>query len=171
MSKVIVDNIEIDDRKVNIPLSELNHKIIKRYSAEYTGGEWNPTVTYAWVPGMFYDYTPLRVNSKIRTTCMIPIARVSGATHCMSHWIFYANGTELARHSVSGTHAEHWNTLTYEFPSWGTSSGRIGYQMRAYANDNHEMRPYTTEWWEGGGTNQSGGNVKGYFIIEEYYRG
>lgn len=168
MSKIIVDQIDFDDKKVLIPVEELKHRVVKTYSATYTGGAWNPNNTFNWVPGMNYDYTPLLSNSKIRATCYIPSAGIN-SSHAISHWIFYANGVEIGRHCISGEHYEGFGSYTWEVDSWGAGVlGRIGYQMRSYANDNHEVRPFTTRYWDGGGSNQ---NSYGQFIIEEYFRG
>lgn len=164
MSTVIVDNLATDEDGRNIPLTELGYRVIKSYRAVYTGGSWNNSTGYNWVPGMYYDYTPLRSDSRLRVYCSIPYAGVNSA-HAISHWVFYRNGTEIGRHSISGQHLEDNNTYTWDMASWGTSSGRVGYQMRVYSNDNNEVRPYTTRYWNGGGSNQ---NPRGQYVIYEY---
>ena len=166
MSTVIVDNLSSDEMvgSDNIPLTELGYRVIKEYTSIYTSGQWNPNNSYAWMPGMYVDYTPLSSSSRIRVYCSVPGAGVNSA-HAISHWIFYRNGTELGRHSVSGQHFEDNNTYTWDMASWGTTSGRIGYQMRSYANDNHEVRLYRTRYWNGGGSNQ---NCRGQFVLYEY---
>lgn len=168
MSTVIVDSITVDNQRTQIPLTELGHRVIGNYRQTYTSGQWNPTTTYAWIPGLFYDYTPVSASSRIRVRCHVPYARNSGQAHSISHWIFYANGTEIGRHSVSGNHLEDMSVYTWDFASWGTTSGRIGYQMRSYADDNHEVRVYCTNYWEGAGGVQV---CNGQFIIEEYFTG
>jgi len=40
--------------------------------------------------------------------------------------------------------------------------------MRAYANDNNEVRPYCTQYWDGGGSVQ---NCRGQYVIQEYLPG
>lgn len=168
MSTVIVDQLQCDFEQPQVPLTELGHRIIKNYRATYTGGQWNANTTYNWVPGMYYDYTPESASSRIRVYCHLSYARMSGAAHGISHWIFYANGVEKGRHSISGNHLEDNSCYTWDVASWGTSSGRIGYQMRSYGDDNHEVRPYTTAYWDGGGSNQ---NSYGQFVVEEYLTG
>ena len=168
MSTVIIDQLQFDPEQPQVPLTELGHRIIRNYRATYTGGQWNPDTNYNWVPGMFYDYTPESASSRIRVYCHLSYARNSGAAHGISHWIFYANGVERGRHSVSGNHLEDHSCYTWDFASWGTTSGRIGYQMRAYGNDNHEVRPHCTQYWDGGGSVQ---NSYSQFIIEEYLPG
>jgi len=167
MSTLITDRILLDPNSdiAPIPLTELGYRVVKQARATYDGGQWNANTTYNWVPGMFNDYTPLLATSRIRMTCMIPYARNTGSSHCISHWIFYANGLEQGRHGVSGQHHEDMRTYIWDVASWGTSSGRIGYQMRCYADDNHEVRPYTTQYWDGGGSNQT---CRGQYVIEEY---
>lgn len=168
MSTVIVDSLTVDETRTQIPLTELGYRVIKSYRQTYTGGQWNPTTSYAWIPGMFFDYTPVSASSRIRTYCHIPYARNSGNALGISHWIFYANGTEQGRHSISGNHLEDMSTYVWDFASWGTSVGRIGYQQRSYADDNHEVRVYTTQYWDGGGSSQV---CNGQLIIEEYLIG
>jgi hypothetical protein len=166
MSTLITDRILLDPRTdlAPTPLTELGYRVVKQTRANYDGGQWNPDTNYNWVPGMFNDYTPLLANSRIRMTLMIPYVGLNAA-HGISHWIFYANGVEQGRHGVSGEHVEDQRTYVWDVASWGTSSARIGYQMRAYANDNHEIRPYTTRYWDGGGSQQ---NCRGQYVIEEY---
>jgi hypothetical protein len=169
MSTVIVDNLfyNSEDPNSKIPLTELGYRTIKGYRQIYNSGQWNPDTNYNWVPGMFYDYTPQLSTSRIRVNCIIPYLSLNAA-HAISHWIFYANGVEIGKHSVSGNHIEDNSSYIWDFASWGTTEGRIGYQMRAYANDNHEVRLYTTRYWDGGGSNQ---NCFGQLIIEEYLPG
>jgi hypothetical protein len=168
MSTLVTDFLSFDPNSNAIPLTELGHRVVKEARAQYTGGQWNPDNSYNWIPGMFNDYTPLLTTSRIRMTCMIPYAGNSGSAHRISHWIFYANGVELGRHGVSGEHLQDARTFVWDTASWGTSSGRMGYQMRAYANDNHEVRVYTTEHWDGGGSQQ---NCYGQYVIQEYLPG
>lgn len=167
MSTVIVDELYCDPHNAPVPLTELGHRVIKNFRQNYDGGQWNPNNSYNWVPGMFNDYTPLLGTSRIRVWCHIPYVGLNAA-HAISHWIFFANGAEIGRHSVSGNHLEDYSVHVWDFASWGTTAGRIGYQMRSYADDNHEVRPYTTRYWDGGGSQQV---CRGQFVIEEYLPG
>jgi plastocyanin len=164
MSKVIVDNLQTTSRIPYIPLSELWYRPLKSVIQTYTSGQWNPDTNYNWVPGMYIDYVPVSSRSRIKASCTIPYVGLNHAAG-ISHWIFYANGIEIAKHCVAGNHIEDCTTYAYDVGSWGTTSARIGYQMRAYANDNHEVRPYTTRYWDGGASNQV---CYGQMIIEEY---
>jgi len=167
MSTVIVNQLTVDESRTQIPLTELGHRVIRSYRATYTGGQWNPNATFNWAPGMFYDYTPALASSRIRTYCHLSYVGLNAA-HGISHWIFYANSVEIGRHSVSGNHLEDNSVYTWDFASWGTSSGRIGYQIRSYADDNNEVRLHTTRYWDGGGSSQ---NCYGQLVIEEYLSG
>lgn len=148
-----------------IPIKELKGRVIQRYLANYTAGEWNPDLTNNWAPGSWVDFTPLRSDSRISYSWRIPHAW-SNATHAISHWRFFVNGALYFWHSTSGVHIEDGCTLKWDVPSWGTFAGRIGYQVRSYANDNHEVRLYTTYYWDG--TGRSAQNAVGQLIVEEY---
>ena len=164
MSTLITNSLQLDSDRPPVPLSELGYRIIKDFRQRHTAGEWNPNDTFNWVPGMFNDYTPLREDSRIRVYCTIPQAS-RNAAHAIAHWIFFANGVEIGRHNVSGNHYEDNCQYTWDFESWGTTQGRIGYQMRSYANDNNEQRVYSSRYWDGSGSAQ---NFFGHFQIEEY---
>jgi len=148
-----------------VPVKELESRIIQAYQAEYTGGEWNPDNTSNWVPGSFVDFTPQRADSRISYIWRCPHAWVV-ASHAISHWRFFVNGNLYFWHSTSGVHIEDGCAIKWDVPSWGTSNGRIGYQIRSYANDNHEVRLYTTYYWNG--TGRSAQNAAGQLIVEEY---
>jgi hypothetical protein len=165
MSTLKVNQLKVVDDRRFIGVVDLRTNIVKNYRSTYTGGQWNPDTNYNWVPGMFHDYTPLLDNSRIRVYCHLSYARNSGNAHGISHWIFYANGIERGRHSISGNHLEDHSCYTWDVPSWGANvTGRIGYQMRAYANDNHEVRPHCTQYWDGANSVQ---NSYSQFVIEE----
>jgi hypothetical protein len=150
---------------VVVPIRELTSRVIQRHEATYTGGEWNPDNTSNWVPGSFRDFTPLRSDSRISYIWRCPHAW-SNATHAISHWRFFVNGILYFWHSTSGVHIEDGCVLKWDVPSWGTTAGRIGYQVRSHSNDNHETRVYTTYYWDGVG--RSAQNARGQLLIEEY---
>jgi len=149
---------------LNIPIKELTPRIIQRHEARYTAGEWNPDNTSNWAPGSWVDFTPQRSDSRISYIWRAPHSW-SNATHAISHWRFFVNGILYYWHGVSGVHIQDGCTLKWDVPSWGTSSGRIGYQIRSYANDNHETRLYRTIYWDGVTSVQ---NCIGQLIVEEY---
>lgn len=148
-----------------IPITELSSRVIQRYENTYTSGEWNPDATSTWAPGGFVDFTPRSAQSRISYIWRVPHAW-SNASHAISHWRFFVNGIMYYWHSTSGVHIEDGCVLQWDVPSWGTSSGRIGYQIRSYTNDNHEVRLYTTYYWDG--TGRSAQNSTGQLIVEEY---
>lgn len=150
---------------VVVPIKELEGRIIQRHLADYAGGEWNPNLTSNWVPGSFVDFTPQRADSRISYIWRCPHAWVA-ASHAISHWRFFVNGNLYYWHNTSGVHIEDGCTLKWDVPSWGTTAGRIGYQIRTYAEDNHEVRLYTTYYWDG--TGRSAQNARGQLIVEEY---
>lgn len=163
MSTLRVNTIQGVTSEITIPLSELRQRTIKDYRSTYNAGSWQPTTSYDWAPGMFFDYTPASASSRIRTTICFSYSHASG--HAISHCIFYSNGTEQGRHSIAGQSPEHRHTYVWDFASWGTSVGRIGYQIRSYGGSN-QPRFHGTHHWDGSGSNQ---NAMGEFRIEEYF--
>lgn len=168
MATLTVSTLKNSAGSVTIPVADLRNRTIQHYQSTYTGGEWNPNNSYNWIPGGFVDFTPRRADSRIRFMYRIPYAWVA-ASHVISHWKFYVNGQVYFWHNMSGTHIEDGNTLVWDFPSWGTTNGRIGYQHRSYADDNHEVRINTTYYWDGGG--RSAQNCYSQIMIEEYVGG
>ena len=165
MGKLTTNTISNVSGTVTVPVRELESRIIQRYVQDYSGGEWNPDNTSNWAPGSFVDFTPRRADSRISYSWRVPHAWVA-ASHAISHWRFFVNGNIYFWHSVSGVHIEDGCTIKWDVPSWGTTAGRIGYQVRSYSNDNHEVRLYTTYYWNG--TGRSAQNARGQLIVEEY---
>lgn len=159
-----VDYLTNTSGTVTIPVSELKTRVIQYFQADYSGGEWNPDNNYNWVPGMFRDFTPRRSDTTIKFTARVSEAWVA-AGHAISHYYFWAAGNLYYYWSTSGTHIENGRTYEFEVPSWGTSTQRIGLQLRSYANDNHEVRLHTTFYWNG--TGRSAQNSRGHLLIEE----
>lgn len=165
MGRIDVDYIGwTDSTSYVIPVEELQIRVIQYYNAVYTGGEWNPGTTYNWVPGAYVDFTPRRADSRINFKMRLPMAWVA-AGHAIQHFNFYANGILYWSWSESGTYHENGKTYQFEVPSWGTTNARIGIQSRAYANDNHEQRLYTTYYWDG--TGRVASNCRGHLFVEE----
>jgi len=164
MGALTVENLQDLSGTVNIPVRDLKQRVIQYYQAVYTGGEWNPDTNLNWIPGAFYDFTPRRADSRIKYTMRLPIAWVA-AGHAISHMFFYANSVLYYYWSESGTHIENGRTFQFEVPSWGVNQARIGLQHRSHTNDNHEVRMYTTYYWNG--TGRSVQNARGQLLIEE----
>ena len=156
----------ISDRvgSVTIPLNELTSRVIQRYENVYDAGEWNPDNSYNWVPGGYVDFTPLKSDSMISYIWRAPTAYFS-STHAISHWKFFVAGNMYAMHSTSGRHLEDGSSYIWEVPSWGAGQEmRIGYQIRAYSNNSHEVRVYSTNYWNGAASRQT---CPGQLIVEE----
>ena len=149
---------------VNVPVIELKTRVIQYIRQDYTGGVWNPDNSYNWIPGTFWDFTPKQPDSVIKYTMRVPIARSGSSAHAIGNWYFYANNIIYYRWEDSMNHYENGNVWEFQVPSWGTSTGRIGLQHRAHGNDGNELRMYTTEYWDGVGSNQ---NCRGQLFIEE----
>jgi hypothetical protein len=165
MGSLNVDYLQKLGTSTPVPVSELKTRVVQYFQAEYTGGEWNPGTGYSWIPGAFNDFTPKRADSRIKYIMRLPLAWVA-AGHAISHFYFIAGGQRYWYWSESGTYIENAKTFEFDVPSWGTTVGRIGLQHRSYAEDNHEVRLYTTYYWNG--TGRSVQNARGHLIIEEY---
>ena len=73
---------------------------INRVIFNYTGGAWGSPSTYTWVPGLHYDYTPVRADSLIKWSANFSVYWNDSNYGIMSQY-FYWNG--VIRHAlVSG---------------------------------------------------------------------
>jgi hypothetical protein len=167
MGRLDVDFIRWTDNSSatwEVPVEELRTRVIQYYTAQYTGGDWNPNNSYNWIPGAYTNFTPRRANSRINFKMRLPMAWVA-ASHAIQNFIFYANGVNYWAWSETGTHHENGKTYQFEVPSWGAgATAAIGIQSRSHADDNHEQRMYRTYYWNGGGSVQ---NCYGQLFIEE----
>lgn len=146
----------------NVRVEELRHMTLKTYRASYRSGSWTPSTVYAWMPAGYVDYTPASGSSKIRFTINLSYAWING--HAITHNIFYANGVEQGRHSISGYYQEHRRSYVWQVNSWGTFNARIGYQSRNYGTSNQGFF-HTTTYWDGVGSNQA---AQSEIYIEEF---
>lgn len=162
MSIVKVDNIQEASREYLIPVAELKQQVIKTYRNSYRGGSWDPTDAYQWLPAAYVDYTPASASSRIRFNIAISYGHTSG--HGISHCIFYANNVEVGRHCITGQSPEHRHLYVWDIASWGTTSGRIGYQVRRYGSGNIG-RFHGTQHWDGVTSNQA---AQTEIVLEEY---
>jgi hypothetical protein len=162
MSTIRVDNLQAGSRENLVPLGELRQRVLKTYRESYRGGSWAPANTYSWMPASFVDYTPISASSRIRFSLALSYAHTNG--HAILHCIFFANGIEQGRHSISGQSPEHRHLYVWDVASWGTSSGRIGYQSRQYGTSN-QPRIHGTHHWDGVGSNQA---AQSEIVLEEY---
>lgn len=163
MGALSVEYLQTTGGTVNIPVRELQVRVVQSVRSIYNLGTWNPDNTYNWIPGAFSDFTPRRADTRIRYFMRLP-HYWHNASHSISHYYFWAANILYYYWSESGTFLEDGNTFQFEVPSWGTTSGRIGLQHRAYSNDFNEQRMYGTTYWDGVGSVQ---NAIGQLIVEE----
>lgn len=169
MSNIFVNNIkegptifDLYGNQAVLPVTELRHMTLKTFRSTYRGGAWLPSTSYSWMPNGFVDYTPASGSSKIRFSLQLSYAFYNA--HCITHNIFYANGVEQGRHSISGYHQEHRHLYVWQVNSWGTFNARIGYQSRTYGGSNQGWF-HTTGYWDGVGSNQL---AESEIYIEEF---
>jgi len=163
MSTVKADNIQGGSRETLIPTSELRSRVIKSYQFNWNGGWWDPSDSYQWLPAGYHDYLPASANSRIRFTISLSYCHING--HGISHCIFYANGNEVGRHCIAGQSPEHMHTYVWDIASWGTTEGRIGYQIRRYGGSNSGRFHGVTHW---DGIGEGNPTAHSEFLIEEY---
>jgi hypothetical protein len=162
MSRIKVNNISPGADQSLVSLGEMQVRIVKDYRFQYSGGSWEPSDSYQWIPNAYVDYTPLLTDSRIRFTINLSFAHTSG--HAIMHCIFYANSVEIGRHNIAGQSPEHRHCYVWDVASWGGSLARIGYQARRYGGSNIP-RVHGTHHWDGAGSNQ---NAHTQIYIDEY---
>ena len=137
---------------------------INRVIFNYTGGAWGSPSTYTWVPGLHYDYTPVRADSLIKWSANFSVYWNDSNYGIMSQY-FYWNGVIRDIWTYGGTYYEH--RIHYEriYPSWGVTSGRIGMQSRYYSGSYYGAY-HGTRYWNGGGGNS--GISYPQLVIEEF---
>lgn len=135
-----VRELESSDGSINIQTTSLKSRLVQRFTRTFKGGTWNPANTYYEIPGSFINITPLYDNSIIIYTYTGAVAWINAWTsnHAISHWRFYVNGKEHARHNKSARYIEENSVVKWEVPSWGAGrSGSMGYYARQYNNGNN----------------------------------
>ena len=162
MSTLITDVIKAGPLNDEVPIVELQQRVIKTFRNTYRAGSWAPSNTYQWMPASFADYTPASASSRIRFSLSLSYAHTNG--HSILHCIFLANNIEQGRHSISGQSPEWRHLYVWDVPSWGTTEARIGYQARQYGTGN-QPRVHGTHHWNGTGSNQA---AQTEIVIEEY---
>lgn len=168
MGTVAVDYIKNIAGTSVVPLKDYKSRIIQLVNEEYTAGEWNPNNTFTWVPGANKLFTPLRADSRICFRVRLPMAW-SNAGHAITNFRFYINTSLMYWEGAdAGTYYENAKLYEFDFPSWGTTQGQIGLQVRSHANDNNEIRFYRTYYWNGAQSTQT---ATGHMIIEERVNG
>lgn len=154
-----------------------DYEILNRVRYVYTGGAWTTNGTsWEWIPGLYYDYTPVSSNSVIRAIAGWTAHR-AGTYDIISHmeWarsnsdgssITYLDSFPMADHSA--TYMSIWHTYQQELPSWGAgTTQRLGLRVRSADYTNYRAVFHETYW------NYSPGNGRGsaaypYWIVEEW---
>lgn len=138
---------------------------INRIVYSYEGPRLNAisNSTYSWMPGLFYDYTPLSSSSTIKFTCQWAAAW-TGNAHQISHYRYFVNWSEILRFNESGYYPESMVYFQHYSSSWGRSRGRLGMQYRDYSSNRYRLALHTTYYWNGANSYQ---NCRPQIIIEE----
>ena len=127
-----------------------------RYTGAYGAG------TYLWVPGCFYDYTPLSSSSILKFSCSFSVSW--WAAHAIDHFIFYTNtSTQVLGFNESGYQVECMVHFQHYISSWGRYRARIGLMGRPYGTSDWSVM-HSTRYFEG---NESYQNAKPQLVIEE----
>jgi len=135
------------------------NRVIQTYNIPF-----GAPASFTWVPGLFIDYTPLRADSIIRWAANYSWYWNDGS-YGIQHQLFYWNNQLRDQWTLGAQYGE--KRLHYErmYPSWGTTSGRIGIQCRYYSG-NYYGAFHGTRYWNGdGGTS---GNTVTQLVLEEF---
>lgn len=162
---LIVDTIRNSDNSVSISTVNLQRRLVQRINKRFFGGMWNPGNEYRPVPGNTLSITPLYDNSILVYTCMLPHGHRASA-HSITHYKFYAGGSEYMRHSKSGDHYANGHVHRFEVPSWGAGrAGSMGYHVRQYSDGSHCTHFNARRWIDGSDSSRA---VASFVQVEEY---
>jgi len=156
--------------------SDSNAKLIQRQRNVYTSGAWENTTAMNWVPGLYYDVTPVDDTSAIVIKTGFTVRKIGANDHitnmnvAMSNPdgsdIQYISRFETSNHS--GTYHNQWTHYEFEVPSWGAGiTKRIGLLSAAYDYANYRGRFHETYWSQYDATT-FGLNAYPYWIAEEW---
>lgn len=160
-----VSTIQNEAGTITRNIQDFAHRVVQRVSYTHRNGWIRGDNTYYWLPGGYADFTPVRSDSRIRSTWCIH-TRDYGSNHMIMHYIFYRDDIEYGRHTRGGHEIENTNAMEWDIPSWGAGQkARMGHRYRAYSDGNHNAHLYHTEWWDGSGNSNS---VPGQYTILEY---
>lgn len=164
-STIITDNIRNTSGTVQLPTPYLKRRMVQRVTRWFKGGLWNPGNTWYEVPGSLINITPFYDNSLITYSYMCPLGHVWNA-HSITHWLFFVNGDEYARHNRSIDHQESGHIMKWEVPSWGKGrSGTMGYFTRQYASGSHGVHFNGRRYFDG---SDSSRGIPSFVSVEEY---
>lgn len=162
MGTLTLNYLQDTGKSVRIPVKELETRVIQFYQNEYTAGTYTPTTSYAWVPGAYVDFTPLRSDTRIKYTMRLPYKLLS-STHAISHWHFVAAGQTYYSWSESAENLANTKTFEFDVASWGTTQERIGLEVRNYSGS-LGLIMYATRYWNGTTSEQV---AYGHLFVEE----
>lgn len=162
---LIADNLQETASSTAYPVSYFKGRIVQRVNRWFKGGLWNPGNNYREIPGGMLNITPMYDDSILVYTYMCPLGH-RGAAHSITHWRFYVNGVEFARHNRSIDHQESSQSMRWEIPSWGRGvTGTMGYYVRQYSDSNHSVHYNGRRYYEGADSSRG---VTAHTTIEEY---
>lgn len=163
---VVTSNLATESGLLNIPVKQLQRRVIQRVSYTHRVGWWRNNNTYNWIAGAYVDFRPVRGDTRIRFISNLHTRQYGGSQHMITHYKFYIDDVEYARFTRGGHHIENMNTMEYEVASWGAGAlARAGWQSRAYSEGNHNAHIHHTQYWNG---NSDGRDVPAQIIVEEY---
>ena len=124
------------------------------------------TTTYADASGSSISYIPPSNATKVIYEYTANLGWNNA--HAISHWRLYIDGIEVvyARTNRSGYYPEDKTTLKWVFNIGNSTDNNTGrqatwttakilkWQARDYGGSNARLRLHTTQYWDGGGTDQ-----------------
>ena len=124
------------------------------------------TTTYADASGSSISYIPPSNATKVIYEYTANLGWNNA--HAISHWRLYIDGIEVvyARTNRSGYYPEDKTTLKWVFNIGNSTDNNTGrqatwttakilkWQVRDYGTGNRRLRLHTTQYWDGGGTDQ-----------------
>lgn len=194
-SRIVVDEIDVNTQtyinmkhnvhlSANLTSSDTNHNfknnVIEQYWSVCDGSSrklHNCTVTsqnvttnmslpnsYVDITGSTITYTPPEGCIGVKYEFYFMLGW--NDDHCISHWRFYLDNTEIiyARRSLSGRYMEQYEPLTWYIAIGGDTNWNTGrqqtwntpktmkWQGRDYGSSNERERVHLTQYWDGGGT-------------------
>lgn len=147
-------------------------QLLSSTQTTYSGGiSAAPHPNRAWIPGMYADFTPTSTTSKIFMHAQFAHSDSGTGAITLAHIYRDTNlilSTNLSGHNF---YVSRWNSLSYWFDSWGTTSQRVGIQGSRYGSS------YNIYWHSSGytGADESPANGSphsiarnGLFTIQEW---
>ena len=146
-------------------------RMVSHSQTTYSGGNQAASTSRGWINGMFADFTPQYSNSKIFIHAQFTHADSGTGAITLAHIYRDTNlilSTNLSGHNF---YVSQWNSMSYWFDSWGTTSSRVGIKGSKYSSS------YNIYWHSSGytGLDESPANGaphsiarNGLFTIQEW---